>query len=32
MLVGVWVNYQWPGDAFTYVVSFATISGMWPGS
>jgi L-asparagine transporter-like permease len=29
MLVGVWVNYQWPGDAFTYVVSFATISGMW---
>ncbi|WP_327118128.1 amino acid permease [Streptomyces sp. NBC_01341] len=29
MLVGVWINYQWPGDAFTYVVSFATISGMW---
>ncbi|MFE6098392.1 amino acid permease [Streptomyces laurentii] len=29
MMVGVWVNYQWPGDAFTYVVSFATISGMW---
>ncbi|MFF9349903.1 amino acid permease [Streptomyces sp. NPDC014734] len=29
MLVGVWVNYRWPGDAFTYVVSFATISGMW---
>ncbi|MFI6349512.1 amino acid permease [Streptomyces sp. NPDC050560] len=29
MLAGVWVNYQWPGEAFTYVVSFATISGMW---
>jgi amino acid transporter, AAT family len=29
MLFGVWINYQWPGDAFTYVVSFATISGMW---
>ncbi|WP_103516702.1 amino acid permease [Streptomyces sp. SM10] len=29
MLAGVWINYQWPGDAFTYVVSFATISGMW---
>ncbi|MEU2869989.1 amino acid permease [Streptomyces olivoreticuli] len=29
MLVGVWINYQWPGQAFTYVVSFATISGMW---
>ncbi|CAM5589151.1 alanine glycine permease [Streptomyces badius] len=29
MLVGVWINYQWPGEAFTYVVSFATISGMW---
>ncbi|MEU7023448.1 amino acid permease [Streptomyces sp. NPDC046203] len=29
MMVGVWVNYEWPGDAFTYVVSFATISGMW---
>ncbi|MFC5170229.1 amino acid permease [Streptomyces mutomycini] len=29
MLVGVWINYQWPGDAFNYVVSFATISGMW---
>ncbi|MDT0454105.1 proline-specific permease ProY, partial [Streptomyces sp. DSM 40473] len=21
--------YQWPGEAFHYVVSFATISGMW---
>ncbi|MFF2020924.1 amino acid permease [Streptomyces sp. NPDC058171] len=29
MLVGVWINYRWPGEAFTYVVSFATISGMW---
>ncbi|MGW1076839.1 amino acid permease [Streptomyces sp. NPDC002537] len=29
MLVGVWINYEWPGQAFTYVVSFATISGMW---
>ncbi|MDH2390462.1 amino acid permease [Streptomyces sp. HNM0663] len=29
MLVGVWINYQWPGEAFEYVVSFATISGMW---
>ncbi|HEY9441069.1 MAG TPA: amino acid permease [Streptomyces sp.] len=29
MLIGVWINYQWPGDAFNYVVSFATISGMW---
>ncbi|MET9533840.1 MULTISPECIES: amino acid permease [unclassified Streptomyces] len=29
MLVGVWINYQWPGQAFNYVVSFATISGMW---
>ncbi|GHJ36543.1 amino acid permease [Streptomyces sp. TS71-3] len=29
MLVGVWINYMWPGQAFTYVVSFATISGMW---
>ncbi|MCT4356041.1 amino acid permease [Streptomyces sp. Je 1-79] len=29
MMVGVWINYQWPGDAFNYVVSFATISGMW---
>jgi len=28
MLVGVWINYRWPNDAFTYVVSFATISGM----
>lgn len=29
MLVGVWINYEWPSNAFTYVVSFATISGMW---
>ncbi|AEW94307.1 putative proline permease [Streptantibioticus cattleyicolor NRRL 8057 = DSM 46488] len=29
MLVGVWINYQWPSQAFTYVVAFATISGMW---
>ncbi len=29
MTVGVWINYQWPGEAFDYVVSFATISGMW---
>ncbi|MGW6458496.1 amino acid permease [Streptomyces sp. NPDC055078] len=29
MLIGVWINYQWPGDAFNKVVSFATISGMW---
>ncbi|MGA5419581.1 amino acid permease [Streptomyces lavendulocolor] len=29
MLVGVWVNYVAPGKAFEYVVSFATISGMW---
>ncbi|MEV5881921.1 amino acid permease [Streptomyces sp. NPDC052020] len=29
MMVGVWINYQWPGKAFDYVVSFATISGMW---
>ncbi|WP_445401398.1 amino acid permease [Streptomyces sp. LE64] len=29
MMVGVWINYRWPGDAFHYVVSFATISGMW---
>ncbi|MFI9251413.1 amino acid permease [Streptomyces sp. NPDC053069] len=29
MLFGVWINYQWPGKAFDYVVSFATISGMW---
>ncbi|MFJ6011843.1 amino acid permease [Streptomyces sp. NPDC092952] len=29
MLVGVWINYRWPGDAFGYVVSFATVSGMW---
>lgn len=29
MLVGVWINYRWPGEAFNYVVSFATISGMW---
>jgi L-asparagine transporter-like permease len=29
MLVGVWINYQWPGEAFDKVVSFATISGMW---
>ena len=29
MLVGVWINYQWPSKAFDYVVSFATISGMW---
>ncbi len=29
MLVGVWINYQWPSNAFNYVVSFATISGMW---
>ncbi len=29
MLVGVWINYRWPGDAFNKVVSFATISGMW---
>lgn len=29
MLIGVWINYRWPSDAFTYVVSFATISGMW---
>ncbi|GAA2958109.1 amino acid permease [Streptomyces enissocaesilis] len=29
MLAGVWINYQWPGKAFNYVVSFATISGMW---
>jgi len=29
MMVGVWINYQWPSKAFDYVVSFATISGMW---
>ncbi|WP_329117892.1 amino acid permease [Streptomyces sp. NBC_01465] len=29
MLVGVWINYVAPGQAFNYVVSFATISGMW---
>ncbi|MGW0734152.1 amino acid permease [Streptomyces sp. NPDC002851] len=29
MLVGVWINYEFPGEAFNYVVSFATISGMW---
>ncbi|MFE3073294.1 amino acid permease [Streptomyces sp. NPDC059247] len=29
MLVGVWINYIAPGRAFEYVVSFATISGMW---
>ncbi|WP_330296591.1 amino acid permease [Streptomyces sp. NBC_00503] len=29
MLVGVWINYVAPGKAFDYVVSFATISGMW---
>lgn len=29
MLVGVWINYKAPGKAFDYVVSFATISGMW---
>ncbi|RII19764.1 Phenylalanine-specific permease [Streptomyces sp. YIM 130001] len=29
MMFGVWINYQWPGEAFNYVVSFATISGMW---
>ncbi|MDI3421288.1 amino acid permease [Streptomyces luteolus] len=29
MLVGVWINYVDPGEAFNYVVSFATISGMW---
>ncbi|MGX2996977.1 amino acid permease [Streptomyces sp. JNUCC 64] len=29
MMVGVWINYRWPGEAFHYVVSFATISGMW---
>lgn len=29
MLVGVWINYEFPGKAFDYVVSFATISGMW---
>ncbi|WP_017237075.1 amino acid permease [Streptomyces sp. SS] len=29
MMVGVWINYQWPGKAFEYVVAFATISGMW---
>jgi AAT family amino acid transporter len=28
MLVGVWINYQWPGKAFDYVVSFATVAGM----
>lgn len=29
MTAGVWINYQWPSKAFDYVVSFATISGMW---
>lgn len=29
MMFGVWINYQWPGEAFEKVVSFATISGMW---
>ncbi|MGW4200431.1 amino acid permease [Streptomyces sp. NPDC004726] len=29
MLIGVWINYQWPGEAFNKIVSFATISGMW---
>ncbi|HEV7628255.1 MAG TPA: amino acid permease, partial [Streptomyces sp.] len=29
MMAGVWLNYQWPSKAFDYVVSFATISGMW---
>ncbi|CAL9457969.1 amino acid permease [Streptomyces albus] len=29
MMIGVWINYEWPSKAFDYVVSFATISGMW---
>jgi amino acid transporter, AAT family len=29
MLAGVWINYEWPGDAFHKIVSFATVSGMW---
>ncbi|MFI1013281.1 amino acid permease [Streptomyces sp. NPDC020965] len=29
MMFGVWINYQWPGEAFNKIVSFATISGMW---
>ncbi|NJA54970.1 amino acid permease [Streptomyces sp. NEAU-H3] len=29
MLLGVWVNYQWPGKAFQYVMSLATICGVW---
>ncbi|NLU66547.1 amino acid permease [Streptomyces sp. HNM0574] len=29
MMVGVWINYEWPSEAFDLVVSFATISGMW---
>ncbi|GAA2090744.1 amino acid permease [Streptomyces albiaxialis] len=29
MMFGVWINYEWPTKAFDYVVSFATISGMW---
>lgn len=29
MMVGVWINYEWPSKAFDYVVSFATISGIW---
>ncbi|MFD7918428.1 amino acid permease [Streptomyces sp. NPDC059740] len=29
MLIGVVINYVAPGKAFDYVVSFATISGMW---
>ncbi|GAA2229238.1 amino acid permease [Streptomyces amakusaensis] len=29
MMIGVWINYQWPGEAFNKIVSFATISGMW---
>ncbi|MFF7415549.1 amino acid permease [Streptomyces lydicus] len=29
MMAGVWINYEWPSEAFGYAVSFATISGMW---
>jgi L-asparagine transporter-like permease len=29
MLAGVWINYQWPGKAFQYVMSLATVCGMW---
>ncbi len=29
MMVGVFINYEWPSEAFNYAVSFATISGMW---